>query len=87
MLRRMRIGARVRLLVAVPLLGMIGLGVAGYLMVQRTGDDGERRNDIEQATRLRADISPAEGSLQGAWAEANAIGVALAADDLGDRTA
>lgn len=82
MLRRMRIGARVRLLVAVPLLGIAGLGAAGYLLVQRTGDDGARRHDIEQATQLRADISPASGSLLRAWAEANAIGVVLASDDL-----
>jgi len=87
MLRRMKIGARMRLLVAVPLLGLLALGAAGFLFVQRTGDDGDRRGDIEQATRLRSDISPASGSLLRAWAEANAIGVVLASDDIDDADA
>jgi signal transduction histidine kinase len=82
MLRRMKIGGRVNLLIAVPLLTLVAFAAIGYWALQQTSVRGEHYKDLKLAQELRAETLPPPASLLQAWAEVNQIGV-LASSDAG----
>ncbi|MFM2077275.1 MAG: hypothetical protein RJA49_1165 [Actinomycetota bacterium] len=81
MLRKMRIGGRVNLLIAVPLLALIAASTLGYLALQRSSVRGDQYQALKLAQDLRADTLPPPATLLPAWAEVNMIGVLLASPD------
>ncbi len=81
MLRRMKIGGRVNLLIAVPLLALIAFAAIGYAALQRSSVRGDEYKALKQAQDLRADTLPPPASLLGAWAEVNFVGVLAASPD------
>ncbi len=78
MLRRMKIGGRVNLLIAVPLLALIAVSTLGYVALQRASVRGDDYKSLKSAQELRAQTLPPPATLLQAWAEVNAIGVAAA---------
>ena len=78
MLRRLKIGGRVNMLIAVPLLALIAFAALGYIALQRSSVNGDEYKALKQAQDLRAATVPPPANLLGAWAEVNAIGVIAA---------
>jgi signal transduction histidine kinase len=74
----MKIGGRVNVLIAVPLLALIATAVIGFLALQRVSVRGADYQALKTAQGLRSATNPPEASLLGAWTEANAIGVVAA---------
>ena len=81
MLRRMKIGGRVNLLIAVPLLALVAFAAIGYVALQNASVRGDEYQALKQAQDLRADTLPPPASLLGAWAEVNVVGVLAASPD------
>jgi len=75
MLRRLKIGGRVNLLIAVPLLALIAFAALGYVALERASVRGEEYKALKQAQDLRADTIPPPASLLESWAIVNHIGV------------
>ena len=75
MLRRLKIGGRVNLLIAVPLLALIAFAALGYVALERASVRGDEYKALKQAQDLRADTIPPPASLLEAWAIVNHIGV------------
>ena len=75
MLRRMKIGGRVNVLIAVPLLALIAFAGVGYWALQQASVRGAEYKSLKMAQELRADTLPPPASLLQAWAEVNQIGV------------
>ncbi|MGB8860567.1 MAG: ATP-binding protein [Ilumatobacteraceae bacterium] len=75
MLRRLKIGGRVNMLIAVPLLALIAFAGLGYIALQRASVRGDEYKALKQAQELRADTVPPPASLLEAWAIVNHIGV------------
>ena len=86
MLRRMKIGGRVNLLIAVPLLALIAFAALGYVALQNASVRGDEYKALKQAQDLRADTLPPPASLLEAWAEVNHIGVLAARPTASPRT-
>ena len=80
MLRRLKIGGRLNLLIAVPLLAMVALAAIGYVALQRVSVRGDDYQSLKQAQDLVADTNPPSASLLEAWANVNAIGVVVASE-------
>ncbi len=78
MLRRLKIGGRVNMLVAVPLLALIAFAALGYLALQRSSVRGDEYKALKQAQDLRASVVPPPASLLEAWATVNHIAVVAA---------
>jgi len=78
MLRRLKIGGRVNILIAVPLLALIAFAALGYIALQRSSVLGDEYKGLKQAQDLRADVTPPDASLLEAWATVNHIGVLAA---------
>lgn len=78
MLRRLKIGGRVNLLIAVPLLALITFAAVGYVALQRVSVRGDEYKALKLAQDLRADTVPPPANLLEAWAEVNNIGVIVA---------
>ncbi len=90
MLRRLRIGGRVNMLIAVPLLALIAFAALGYAALQRSSTRGDEYKALKQAQDLRAAVVPPPASLLEAWATVNHIAVIAATTDgfsPGNRTA
>lgn len=81
MLRRLKIGGRVNLLIAVPLLAFIAFAAIGYIALLRSSVRGDEYKALKQAQDLRADVLPPPASLLEAWATVNHIAVLAAATD------
>lgn len=81
MLRRMKIGGRVNLLIAVPLLALIACAAIGYVALQNASVRGDEYRSLKLAQDLRADTLPPPASLLGAWSEVNVVGVLAASPD------
>jgi HAMP domain len=81
MLRRMKIGGRVNVLIAVPLLALIAFAAISYVALQNASVRGDEYAALKQAQDLRADTLPPPASLLGAWAEVNVVGVLAASPD------
>ncbi len=83
MLRRMRIGGRVNLLIAVPLLTLLAVAALGAGALLRSSVRGDEYRDLKSAQHLRADTLPPTATLLEAWASVNAIGMLASANDTG----
>ncbi len=81
MLRRLKIGGRVNLLIAVPLLALIAFAALGYVALQRSSVRGDEYQALKKAQDLRADTVPPPASLLEAWAIVNHIGILSATID------
>ncbi|MFZ2440841.1 MAG: hypothetical protein WAW51_00695, partial [Ilumatobacteraceae bacterium] len=75
MLRRLKIGGRVNMLIAVPLLALIAVAALGYVALQRSSVRGDEYKALKQAQDLRASTAPPPASLLEAWSIINHIGV------------
>ena len=81
MLRRLKIGGRVNMLIAVPLLALIAFAALGYFALQRSSVRGDEYKALKQAQDLRASVVPPPASLLEAWATVNHIAVIAATTD------
>ncbi len=81
MLRRLKIGGRVNILIAVPLLALIAFAGLGYFALQRLSVRGDEYKALKQAEDLRASVVPPPASLLEAWATVNHIAVIAATTD------
>ena len=81
MLRRLKIGGRVNMLIAVPLLALIAFAALGYFALQNSSVRGDEYKALKQAQDLRADVIPPPASLLEAWATVNHIAVVAATTD------
>ena len=81
MLRRLKIGGRVNLLIAVPLLALVAASVIGWLALERASVRGDEYQALKSAQDLRADTLPPPASLLEAWAEVNVVGVLASSPD------
>ncbi len=81
MRRKLKIGGRVNLLIAVPLVALIACSGLGYLALQRASVRGDQYQALKVAQDLRADTLPPPASLLGAWAEVNAVAVLASSPD------
>lgn len=85
MLRRLKIGTRVNLLIAVPLIALLALTAVSYIALQRASVRGDEYQQLKAAEALRSDIVPPPASLLEAWADVNHLAV-LVASPVSDRT-
>ena len=85
MLRRMKIGTRVNVLIAVPLIALVALTAVSYVSLQRASVRGDEYKQLKAAEQLRSDIVPPPASLLEAWAIVNHISV-LVSSPVSDRT-
>ncbi|MDP2292342.1 MAG: HAMP domain-containing protein [Actinomycetota bacterium] len=75
MLRRLKIGGRVNMLIAVPLLALIAFAALSYIALERVSVRGEEYKALKKAQDLRASTAPPPASLLEAWAIVNHIGI------------
>lgn len=80
MLRRLKIGGRVNLLIAVPLLALVAFAAVGYVALERSSVRGDEYKALKKAQDLVTDTAPPPASLLEAWAQVNHIGVIVAAE-------
>lgn len=85
MLRRMKIGTRVNVLIAVPLLALLALTLVSYSSLQRASVRGEAYKELKAAESLRNAIVPPPANLLRAWMSVNHISV-LVSSKVSDRT-
>jgi HAMP domain len=85
MLRRMKIGTRVNLLIAVPLLALLALTWVSYASLQRASVRGDSYKELKTAESLRSNIVPPKANLLRAWTAVNHLSV-LASSPVSDRT-
>ena len=78
MLRRLKIGARVNLLIAVPLLALLALTVVSYVSLDRASVRGDEYKELKTAEGLRSAIVPPKANLLRAWAAVNQLAVLVA---------
>jgi signal transduction histidine kinase len=84
MLRKLKIGSRVNLLVVVPLIALSLLAAATVIAVQRASLRGDNAKRLITAEQFRADILPPPASLLNAWTLVNHMTVLMS--DPGDAT-
>jgi len=75
MLRRLKIGGRVNMLIALPLLALVAFAALSFIALQRVSVRGDEYKALKQAQDLRADTLPPPLSLLESWAIVNHIGV------------
>ena len=85
MLRKMKIGTRVNVLIAVPLLALMAFTAVSYVALQRASVRGSEYRQLKAAQALRSDIVAPPASLLEAWSVVNHIGV-LVSSPVSDRT-
>ena len=85
MLRRMKIGTRVNVLIAVPLLALLALTWVSYTSLQRASVRGQGYKELKAAESLRNAIVPPPANLLRAWMAVNHISV-LVSSPVSDRT-
>ena len=85
MLRRLKIGTRVNLLIAVPLVALLALTVVSYVSLQRASVRGDEYKELKTAEGLRSAIVPPSANLLRAWAAVNQLSV-LVSSPVNDRT-
>lgn len=78
MLRKLRIGTRVNLLIAVPLIAMIALAGLSVVSLQRASVRGDEYKQLKVAEDLRNDLVPPRANLISAWSSVAKIGVLVA---------
>ena len=82
MLRRMKIGGRVNLLIAVPLLTLVAFAAIGYVALQNASVRGDEYQALKQAQDLRARTRCRRPrACWAAWSEVNVVGVLAASPD------
>ena len=85
MLRRLKIGTRVNVLIAVPLLALLALTWVSYLSLERASVRGDQYRQLKSAEALRNDIVPPPANLITAWVAVNHLSV-LVSSPKSDRT-
>jgi len=85
MLRRLKIGTRVNLLIAVPLLALLALTAVSYVSLQRASVRGDEYKELKSAEAMRSAIVPPTANLLRAWAAVNQLSV-LVSSPVNDRT-
>ena len=85
MLRKLKIGTRVNLLIAVPLVALLALTVVSYVSLQRASVRGDEYKELKTAEGLRSAIVPPSANLLRAWAAVNQLSV-LVSSPVNDRT-
>jgi len=85
MLRRLKIGTRVNLLIAVPLIALLALTAVSYVSLQRASVRGDEYKELKTAESLRSAIVPPTANLLRAWAAVNQLSV-LVSSPVNDRT-
>lgn len=75
MLRRLKIGGRVNMLIAVPLLALVAFAALSFVALQRVSVRGDEYKALKQAQDLRAATAPPPASLLESWAIVNHIGI------------
>lgn len=73
MLKRLRIGGRVNLLIALPMLALVALAAASLWAMRRSGFESAEYQRLETLDNLRADAAPAYASLSPIWTEVNLV--------------
>jgi hypothetical protein len=81
MLRRLKIGYRLNLLIAVPLLALIAAVVASTIALHDVSVRGSEYQHLKLAQQLVADTNPPPVSLLESWALVNQVGVIAASPD------
>ena len=84
MLKRLRIGSKVSLLIAVPLLSLLVTAAIGYIALDRASVRGDEYAQLKSAQDLRADVTPPAASLLGPAKTVNYIAVLAASSDFID---
>ena len=84
MLKRLKIGSKVSLLIAVPLLSLLVTAGIGYLALDRASVRGDEYAQLKSAQDLRADVTPPAASLLGPAKTVNYIAVLAASSDFLD---
>lgn len=82
MLRRMKIGGRLNLLIGVPLVALALAAAVGAVAVRRASVNGDDYRAAKQAQDLRVQASRPDASLLSSWADASAL-VVIATDPVG----
>lgn len=75
MLRRLKIGGRVNMLIAVPLVALVAFAALSFIALERVSVRGEEYKALKKAQDLRASTAPPPASLLEAWAIVNHIGI------------
>ncbi|MEO6125536.1 MAG: ATP-binding protein [Ilumatobacteraceae bacterium] len=78
MLRKLKIGTRVNVLIAVPLAALIVLAAVSFVSLQRSSVRGQEYKDLKLAQDLRTDLVPPRANLIAAWSSVSKIGVLVA---------
>jgi len=81
MLRRLKIGGRVNMLIAVPLLALMAFAALGFIALERSSVRGTEYLALKEAQDLRASVAPPPASLLEAWVNVNQLGVLVATLD------
>ncbi|MDO8390724.1 MAG: HAMP domain-containing protein [Actinomycetota bacterium] len=81
MLRRLKIGGRLNVLIALPLLALAAMAVVGTYVLTQGSVKGDEYKRLKLAQDLRAEVIPPPASLLEAWAQVNHIGVLAASPD------
>ncbi len=81
MLRRLKIGYRLNLLIAVPLIMLAVSAITSAITLQYASVRGNEYKHLKLAQDLVADTIPPPASLLQAWAEVNSIGVIASSPD------
>ena len=81
MLRRLKIGGRVNMLIAVPLLALMAFAALGYVALERSSVRGDEYQALKEAQDLRASVAPPPANLLEAWVNVNQLGVLVATLD------
>ena len=81
MLRRLKIGERLNMLIALPLLALVAFATLAYFAVDQASVRGDSYKSLRTALDLRADTSAPSANLLESWAEVNRIGVLAASPD------
>ncbi len=79
MLRKLRIGTRVNVLIAVPLIALIALAAVSSVSLHRASVRGDEYLALKTAVDLRTDFQPPRANLISAWSSVAKIGVLVAA--------
>ena len=78
MLRKLKIGTRVNVLIAVPLIALIALAGVSFVSLQRSSVRGDEYKQLQVAEDLRTDLVPPRANLIAAWSSVAKIGVLVA---------
>jgi signal transduction histidine kinase len=78
MLRKLKIGTRVNVLITVPLVALIALAAVSFVSLQRSSVRGDEYKQLQVAEDLRTDLVPPRANLIAAWSSVAKIGVLVA---------